>query len=143
MARSPNYISEVEKDIQDRSSSKDKGLKIKGLKKDYIFDQGKFKIYEVDGEWIRNNLYVNYGTGGHGKVHSFIPNNEVWIEKNKKSEYKARTIIHEINEFKKMNKLPYYHAHKNSMKVENNSSQLKEILHKVKLSDGLKQAVET
>ena len=92
---------------------------ISGQTKNYLFDIKGFEIYEVDAKWIRNNLYAWFGIGGHGRVHAFIPNNEIWIaEDHGTLEYMARTIIHEINEYKKMSRLPYWQAHLNSLKEE-------------------------
>ena len=88
------------------------------VKKKFLFDVEGFAIYLVDGEWIRNNLYPWFRIGGHGRVHLFIPNDEIWIEDSGDVEYNARTIIHEIHEFKKMAKLPFYHAHLSALTEE-------------------------
>ena len=117
MTRGPS-IGDIEKDIQERSSKKDPRLEIGGLEKKYITNYKGFKVYEVDGEWIRNNLDVIFGSGGHGRVHTFIPNDEVWIARGYSADYQARCIIHEANEYGKMTNLPYWHAHQNSQKEE-------------------------
>ena len=130
MVRGP-HIGDIEREIQQRASKKDESLKISGLDKKYITDYKGFKVYEVDGEWIRNNIDVIYGSGGHGRVHTFIPNDEIWISKGHNSSYQARTIIHEINEYGKMKDLPYYHAHKNSQKEEFLHPEDEEMLKKI------------
>ena len=112
------HIGDIERKIQERADNKDPKLKILGLEKDYVTTFKGFKVYEVDGEWIRNNLDVIFGSGGHGRVHTFIPKGEIWIAKGYNTHYQARCILHEANEFKLMNRLPYYHAHKNSQKEE-------------------------
>ena len=117
MARGPT-IGDIEKDIQDRAENKDPDLKINGIDKQYVTTYKNFKVYLVDSEWVINNLDVLFGSGGHGRVHTFIPNNEIWISKERNSDYQARCIIHEYNEFKEMSKLPYYQAHKSSQKEE-------------------------
>ena len=117
MVRGP-HIGDIEREIQNRSGKKDPDLKISGLDKKYLTTFKGFKVYEVDSEWIRNNLDVIFGTGGHGRVHTFIPKDEVWIAKGCNHNYQARCIIHEANEYAKMAKLPYYQAHKNSQKEE-------------------------
>lgn len=115
-------ISQLEKATQLRSKYKDR-KKMKEINrlfpKQYLFKVDNFYIFEVDGEWVRNNLYAWFRIGGHGRVHLFIPNDEIWIEKNHGTyKYMARTILHEINEFRKMKSLPFYHAHLNSLAEE-------------------------
>ena len=131
MVRGP-AIGDIEKDIQERANKKDSKLKIIGLNKEYITTYKDFKVYLVDTEWIRNNLDVIFGSGGHGKVHTFIPNNEIWVSRERDSDYQARCIIHESNEFKEMSNLPYYQAHKSSQKEEflhpEDEARLKKIL---------------
>ena len=133
MSRGPS-IGDIEKDIQQRADNKDPNLKIKGLEKNFVTNYKGFKVYIVDGDWVRNNLDVIFGSGGHGRVHTFIPKDEIWISKGYNSDYQARCIIHESHEFGLMNKLPYYHAHKNSQKEEflhsEDEAKLKEILDK-------------
>jgi len=115
-------IHQLERDIQLRSKNKDSNFYIlksyKNVYKKYLFPLEEFDIVEVDGEWIRNNLYPWFRVGGHGRVHLFIPNDEIWIEDSGDAEYNARTIIHEIHEFKKMAKLPFYHAHLSALTEE-------------------------
>ena len=81
-----------------------------------------FKIYAVDGEWIRHNLGVRckdkgFEHAGHGYVHEFIPLDEIWVsthhyegcpcknirpDRKTSKKYFESTIIHEIIEFKAM-----------------------------------------
>ena len=102
-ARRRNWkVSTLERDTRLRSNNKSRYRKLHGLPRKYLFEINGFQIYEVDGEWIRNNVYAWFRIGGHGRVHLFIPNDEIWIEKQHGTyEYMARTIIHEINEYKK------------------------------------------
>ena len=114
------YWKEMEKQIKDVSKNKDNSfLSGKYHWKRFLFDYKKFKIYEVNGDWVRTNLCWYYGQGGHGRVHEFIPNSEIWIEKNHGTlKYMSQTIIHEVNEWYKMNELPYFQAHQNSLAEE-------------------------
>jgi hypothetical protein len=114
-------IRQLEKDTQLRSGNKDKFLNVlihNIIPRKYLFSVGKFKIYKADGEWIRNNLYAWFRIGGHGRVHLFIPNDEIWIEDTGDIEYNARTIIHELHEFKMMSKLSFYHSHLSALAEE-------------------------
>jgi len=121
-----------EKDTQERSKYKDPTLKIDSTNicyKWYIFHIKGFDIYAVDAEWVRNNLSAWFGIGGHGRVHAFIPNNEIWIAENHGTlRYMAKTIIHEIYEYKRMYKMSFLQAHKLALKEELKHPKLLSIL---------------
>lgn len=130
---------ELEADIQSRENKKDKKFVLKGKWKKFIRKQNGFKIYAVNGLWIRNNLSVMFGHGGHGFVHEFIPLDEIWIathhfhdnkwnccgckniKKNQKlsKNYFDSSVIHEITEFNEMKKgKSFWHAHNIALKKE-------------------------
>ena len=126
---------DIESDIQKRALSKDKTFRLDGAWKTLLKIQDGFKVYIVDGEWVRNNLSVIFGHGGHGWVHEFIPLNEIWVSnihpkdcdcgcKGKGSPQTPSqieaVIIHEIHEAKEMSdgKTPFYKAHHLATKVE-------------------------
>ena len=69
----------LEADIQSRGENKDKKFKLSGKWKKFLRMQDGFKVFAVDGAWIRNNLSIIFGHGGHGYVHEFIPLDEIWI----------------------------------------------------------------
>ena len=70
----------LERDIQNRAGMKDSRFRLGGTWKGFVRSQRGFKVYAVVGEWIRSNLSVIFGHGGHGYVHEFIPLNEIWID---------------------------------------------------------------
>lgn len=124
---------DLEKDIQTRAIKKDNGFRLQGTWKRFLRNQDEFNVFIVDGEWVRTNLSVIFGHGGHGWVHEFIPLNEIWVSnvhpvdcdcKNKGKFLDIKniesTIIHEITEAKIMKdgKTPYHKAHKEATKVE-------------------------
>ena len=133
---------DLEDDIQERSQKKDKNFKLSGKWKNYKEDRDGFKVFIVDGEWVRNNLSVIFGHGGHGLVHEFIPHNEIWIAShhykikgrngvsvgcgcnkgNQKlsDEYFESCTIHEISEYNlmKTSGMNYWTAHNISLDVE-------------------------
>lgn len=134
---------ELENDIQKRATKKDSKFRLKGKWKKFLRIQDGLKIYIIDGEYIRNNLSVIYGHGGHGYVHEFIPLDEIWAsthhydtcncdnlkKKNQKcsKEYFESTIIHEIEEFKRMKKgMKFHHAHQMALKKEREVGLLKD-----------------
>lgn len=128
---------ELEAEIQRRGAKKDRSFKLSGPWKKFIRKQQGFNIYAVDATWIRNNLCVYFGHGGHELVHEFIPRGEIWVSTRHSHERSAAigfisncgcrvkkknqpvsknyfdsTVIHEITEFFKMKKgLPYWAAH--------------------------------
>jgi len=130
--------SELEADIQERGNDKDETLKLDGPWKKFVREQDGFKVYAVDGKWIRDNLSVIFGHGGHGYVHEFIPTDEIWCathhyNENKNShcgcnkgnqpvsrEYFDSCVAHEIEECKRMKnkKEPYWPAHNEALEKE-------------------------
>jgi len=133
-----NFCKDLEKDIQLRSEFKDTKFKLKGKWKKFLRKQARLKIYLVDGEWVRNNLSVIFGHGGHNFVHEFIPTDEIWIStyhiKNKfydcgctkvkktckiNSKFMEQTINHEIAEYNFIGLgNPYWKAHQVALKIE-------------------------
>lgn len=130
--------SELEADIQDRGKDKDEYFQLKGDWKKFVRRQDGFKIFAVDGKWVRDNLSIIFGHGGHGYVHEFIPLDEIWIathhyDENKWSkcgcnkgnepvskDYFDSCIVHEIEEFNLMKDdgKPYWPAHQEALEAE-------------------------
>ncbi|MCK9369863.1 hypothetical protein M0R04_08165 [Candidatus Dojkabacteria bacterium] len=62
------------------------------------------RIYLVNGNFVRNNLWQDYTQGGHWKVYpEFIPEKEIWIDRalDTDEDIKA-TILHELVEMEAM-----------------------------------------
>ena len=137
----------LEKEIQNRAGKKDNKLVLSGKWKKFIRKQGKLSIFAVDGKWIRNNLCVYFGHGGHGYVHEFIPKNEIWIsthhydesrlvrcgcrlrKKNQRvsKNYFESTLAHEITEFNEMKEgTKYWKAHQIALEKERSLGLLKD-----------------
>ena len=68
-----------EDDIQARFHNKDRSFWLKGPWRRLRETRNGLNIVTVDGEWIRNNLSVDFGHGGHGMVHEFIRPDEIWV----------------------------------------------------------------
>ena len=132
-------LASIEKEVQNTNSKKDKNFRLTGWWQKYIRLEDGFAIYEVDGNWIRNNLSIMFGYGGHGFVHEFIPNQEIWVEKNypetinglvegqqMSQKFFDSIVIHEITEFKEMKKgTCYWKAHQIALKKEKEIQLLK------------------
>lgn len=131
----------LEKDVQDTADKKDPKFVLKGPWKKFYKNVDGFRVYIVNGEWVYNNLSIIYGHGGHGFVHEFIPKSEIWVashhpkdchckgvSKDRKAtqEFIDSTIIHEIEEFKRMSRgMPYFKAHTKANKAEIDAKLLK------------------
>jgi hypothetical protein len=143
MDRKSRCSKEIALAIQGRAKNKDKNFILTGKWKRTVGIRDGFKICAVDGEWIRNNISILYGAGGHGYVHEFIPLNEIWVSTrhfpgcgcgNLKSQdqfvsqqYFESTAIHEITESKEMEKgLPFWKAHEVALQMERDVGILKD-----------------
>ena len=139
----------LEREIAKRGNKKDKSFVLKGKWKKFLRNQAGYKIFLVDGLWVRNNFSVCFSHGGHGFVCEFIPLDEIWIDTNHycegpstitKCECKVKsknqkisdnflesTIIHEITEVDLMRKgVSYYIAHENALNKERSLGLLKD-----------------
>lgn len=105
-----------------------KGLKI-GAKEDYLgqvhkkqlkaYSRKNFKVWVVDGEIVRDLYFVDFTEGGHDKVYSFIPQNEVWLDDDILSKEVKYVLIHELHERWLMSKGWEYHkAHRVASHME-------------------------
>jgi len=133
---------DLEEDIRKRGPKKDRKFRLSGKWKRFVRVEDGLKVYAVDGEWVRNNLSVIFGHGGHGRVHEFIPNDEIWIAthhpkgcgcKKLRKDLKASKAYfdscahHEIVEYQLMNKgMIYWKAHNNALEAERRLGLLKD-----------------
>lgn len=131
----------LESEIQARARKKDKKFILTGKWKKFLRNQQGYKIYSVDGSWVRKNLCVYFGHGGHGFVHEFIPLNEIWVATHHVNEgnspisqcrcklkkrgqklsknYSTSTVIHEIAECEAMKKgKTFFESHQIAIKAE-------------------------
>jgi len=124
---------DLEEDIQTRAHRKDPDFYLDGHWKVFIREQKGFDVYMVDGSWVRNNLSVIFGHGGHGLVHEFIPINEIWISSTHfegcehdldhtdevTQEYFDSCTVHEIKECQEMqNGKDFWTAHQIALEEE-------------------------
>lgn len=116
---------------RERAKSKlmKKELEIKKSKKDVIktvyknlieeYKNKKIKIWVIKGELVRDLFFLDFTEGGHDKVYSFIPENEVWIDDDLDLSERKFVILHELHERNLMSKgKDYDSAHKSSSKIE-------------------------
>lgn len=81
--------------------------------KKYVSTYGDAKIFHVDGNYVRNNIEVEFTLGGHGFRYKFIPKDEIWIEKLENKADMDSNLIHEMIERSLMKDYgtPYEEAH--------------------------------
>jgi hypothetical protein len=131
----------MEKNIQSNALRKDKSFSLSGKWKKLVRKQNGYKIYRVDGSWVRHNLSFYFGHGGHGFVHEFIPVDEIWVSSHhpyegrgsvinctcrlhKKGQkmsdnYFNSTVLHEITECNNMKKgKVFWVAHNIALETE-------------------------
>jgi nucleoside-diphosphate-sugar epimerase len=56
------------------------------------------KVVEVDGNYVRDNVYVDWVLGGHHYVYDWIPEDEVWIENTSSPHDRKCNLFHELVE---------------------------------------------
>jgi uncharacterized protein len=80
----------------------------------------KTKIYVVDGNFVRSNIYVDFVLGGHGYIYDFIPKDEIWVEQVQNGADEQYNLTHEIIEYllMKLCKQDYDKAHEFTAHVE-------------------------
>lgn len=144
-----SFLSALEQDIQTVASEKDVSFILEGPWKKFVKERNGFRIYAVDGRWVRRNLSVLFRHGGHALVHEFIPHGEIWIETHHYNEgegdnlqcpctynslerpvsqaFFESTTLHEIHEHNLMKQgMHYAEAHQSALDAEVNAGLLKD-----------------
>jgi hypothetical protein len=87
--------------------------KQKNWKKFWLKAIDDISVYFVDGNYVRNNIFVDFVEGGHGYVYGFIPKDEIWIEELLDREDEKHNLLHEMYELTLMKyvKMSYDKAH--------------------------------
>lgn len=128
------FWKKLEEKIQQSGKKKDKKFVLSGPWKKFVKNQDGYKVYSVDENWVRNNLSVIFGHGGHGLAHEFIPMKEIWVARHHvkncgckntsagqklSKNYFESTLAHEIEENKQMKKgVIYWEAHQAALQKE-------------------------
>ena len=56
-------------------------------------------VYLVDGQYVRDNLYLDFTEGGNDQVYSdFIPAGEVWLDNDVNTRELLAVLVHELHE---------------------------------------------
>jgi len=79
----------------------------------------QLKVWIVDGEFVRDEFFIDFTEGGHDKVYHFIPHNEIWIDNDVAPKERNFVLLHEIHERNLMAKgWEYERAHADSSHIE-------------------------
>jgi hypothetical protein len=77
------------------------------------------KVWIVDGELVRDVLFIDFTEGGHDKVYDFIPSGEIWIDDDVRPEERRFILLHELHERGLMSAgWTYARAHRDSSRLE-------------------------
>ena len=100
---------------------KNKGDIFKSVYKELIkeYSNGQIKVWIVNGELVRGLFFLDFTEGGHDKVYSFIPSNEIWLDDDLDPSEIKFVLLHEVHERNLMSKgIGYEKAHKSSSEIE-------------------------
>ena len=80
---------------------------------------GDLKVWVVDGDYIRDNIFIDFTEGGNPERYDFVPKGEVWIDNRNESEA-LFILLHELHEMALMRDggLQYDPAHEQANIVE-------------------------
>ena len=77
------------------------------------------KVWVVDGELVRDVLFIDFTEGAHDRVYSFIPAGEVWIDNDVMPGEQRFILLHELHERGLMSRgWAYDRAHRDSSRLE-------------------------
>jgi hypothetical protein len=77
------------------------------------------KVWVVDGELVRDVLFIDFTEGGHDKVYKFIPAGEVWIDDDVVPDERPFVLLHELHERGLMSRgWTYDRAHRHASRLE-------------------------
>ncbi len=100
---------------------KNKELVIKKIRKELLdsYSNDKVKTYVVDSFLVRSLFYIDWVAGGHDKVYSFVPAQEVWIDNDIVAKERKYVLLHELHERYWMSQgWKYEEAHNSALKIE-------------------------
>lgn len=110
--------------FEDRYKKHNSNLSKELLSKVYykkIGEIGKFNIFLINGEVIRNNIDIDFLFGGNPGPYPYVPDNEIWIEKTLAPIDFGATLLHELIEnyyMEDADKETYEKAHHKAEEIE-------------------------
>lgn len=108
------YQEAIKASKDERSSDNTTNLKI-----ELFTIIGGILVWIVNGRAVRDLYKTDFIEGGHGEVYSWIPKNEIWIEKEIPKKERSIILLHEYTErFLMLEGMNYDTAHKLASKIE-------------------------
>jgi hypothetical protein len=103
-----------------QTENQDSLKKVDGVYRLLYGERDGFKIWIVDGNKVRREIFDEFLFGGNPERYTFNPEDEIWIDNSITSEELETTIVHELNERHLMNKfgMSYFDAHDSSLALE-------------------------
>ena len=103
------YLKKLAKSVQDRMeiykhhgqgrlSEKD----LKNIHRKLLGKYGPYKIYIINGEYIRDKIDIDFILGGNPGRYGYIPEDEIWIGDTTEIGDMAPNLLHEYIELRKM-----------------------------------------
>lgn len=81
------------------------------LYKQFLMGIGELGVWLVDGELIRDKIYIDFTEGGNSNAYPWFPPRQIWIDDVGVKELK-NTLVHELREYLTMAKgSSYENAH--------------------------------
>lgn len=96
-----------------------RGAFIKHAHKKLLGTAAEFKIWLVDGRYVRSKYDVEFTEGGHDLVYSYVPKNEIWLDDDLIAEERPYVLLHELYERLNMKQgLTYPASHNKALIIE-------------------------
>lgn len=107
------------KETKEKDQDKLTGTKIKLPYLEKVDQRGNLQIWVVDGSYVRTHIDEEFTNFGHHYSFSFIPNDELWIDREAKNDERRFFIDHLLVEHRLMEKgVPYDKALEEADKAE-------------------------
>jgi uncharacterized membrane protein (UPF0127 family) len=71
---------------------------LSGIKLTNLGKVKNFNIWVVNGKYIRDNIDIDFTTGGNPGRYEYIPENEIWIDNSVEQDEIEDDVLHEIDE---------------------------------------------
>lgn len=86
--------------FKDRKNKNSKDLPSDKMK--LLGEIDHWKVYEVDGLYVRNNIDIDFTEGGSSARYQYIPNDEIWLDNTLDPTDATATLVHEVTEARAM-----------------------------------------
>jgi hypothetical protein len=81
---------------------------------------GGYRVFDVDGALIRNEIHIDFTTGGNPGRYAYVPEGELWVERVLEPKDMAASLLHEAVESILMERvgMDYDAAHERASRAE-------------------------